>query len=113
MCASARGCGTVTAMDGFSPWTAVLPLLLLLAGGLLVVWGRQEQQRVRGQRGSLGGFGGPPGTTDVGDGEGFGTGPGERPLDPLAGRGKALAGLVLLAAGALLLSVALLWRVVS
>lgn len=113
MCEGAPGCGTVTGMDATSPWTAALPLLVLLAGGLLVARGRWEQQRAREQRGSLGGFGGPPGTTDVGSREGFGVERGERPLEPLAGRGKALAGLVLLAAGALLLSAALLWRVIS
>lgn len=88
-----------------------LPLLLLLVGAALYLWGRKERIDARSQIGTKGGFGGPPGTLDIGTEIGFGVeGPGP---DPRAGRTKMLSGMVLMAAGALLLVIMAVWKLLA
>src|SRR5690606_24397628 len=82
-----RGCGTVPCMTSSSSaaWLVVaaggagsgeptgtdllvrvgLPLLLVLIGLGLWLWGRRERAEARAEIGVKGGFGGPPGTTDI------------------------------------------------
>lgn len=80
-----------------------LPVLLIIIGVAVWLWGRREQDAARAQVGQKGGFGGPPGTLDIGTEIGFGVdGPGP---DPRAARPKIIGGLVLVAAGAVLLIV--------
>lgn len=88
-----------------------LPLLLVVVGAAVWWWGRQEQLRARAQLGTKGGFGGPPGTTDIGAELGFGVdGPGP---DRNAGRSKILAGLVCAAAGIVLFVAMVIWKLAS
>ncbi len=107
--------GVAAAEPGWSGGQSVtrfgLPVLLVLLGLALWAWGRKEQQEARAQIGVKGGFGGPPGTLDIGTELGFGVdGPGP---DRDAGRTKILAGLVAMAAGAVLLVAMVIWRLVS
>jgi hypothetical protein len=88
-----------------------LPVLLLLVGAAVYLWGRKERTEARSQIGMKGGFGGPPGTLDVGTEVGFGV-DGSGP-DPQAGRTKILSGLVLMAAGALLLVIMAVWKLLA
>lgn len=88
-----------------------LPVLLILIGAGVFFWGRRERDEARAQVGSKGGFGGPPGTLDIGTEIGFGVdGPG---ADPAAARPKILGGLVLMAVGALLLVIMSVWQLLS
>ncbi|QDO89725.1 hypothetical protein FNH13_16425 [Ornithinimicrobium ciconiae] len=88
-----------------------LPVLLILLGAALYLWGRRERAEALSQMGSKGGFGGPPGTLDIGTEVGFGVeGPGP---DPAAARPKILGGLVLLAVGALLLLIMAVWQLLD
>lgn len=78
-----------------------LPVLLILIGVAVWLWGRREQEAARAQIGQQGGFGGPPGTMDIGTEIGFDVeGPGP---NPAAARPKILGGLVLVVVGVLLL----------
>ncbi len=88
-----------------------LPALLVLVGAGLYLWGRSERQRARSQIGMKGGFGGPPGTHDIGTEIGFGT-EGRGP-DRQAGASKILAGLVAVILGLLLMFAMLVWRLLS
>lgn len=88
-----------------------LPLLLVVVGTGVFLWGRRERAEARAELGVKGGFGGPPGTTDIGTEIGFGVeGPGP---DPDAGGGRILGGLVCLCLGLLALAAGLVWTVVS
>lgn len=88
-----------------------LPVLLIVVGAALYLWGRRERADALSRRGSRGGFGGPPGTSDIGTEIGFGVeGPGP---DPAAARPKILSGLVLVAVGALLLVIMAVWQLVA
>ncbi|WP_154402224.1 hypothetical protein [Ornithinimicrobium cavernae] len=88
-----------------------LPVLLILLGAGLFLWGRRERDRVRSEIGTRGGFGGPPGTLDIGTEIGFGVeGPGP---DPAAARPKILGGLVLMAVGAALLVIMAVWQLLD
>lgn len=87
------------------------PAVLVAAGLLLHYWGRRRRDGARARIGTRGGFGGPPGTHDVGTAEGFGV-DGTEP-GPRAGSGAALGGLLLAVAGMLLLVVAVAWRLVG
>lgn len=100
------------------PWSSVamlvrlgLPLLVLLIGGGVYLWGRRERAEARSRIGVAGGFGGPPGTLDFGTEIGFGVE--DRGPDPNAGRAKILGGVAGVAVGALLLVTMLSWYVVS
>lgn len=88
-----------------------LPLLLVVLGCGLFLWGRREQDAARAQLGQKGGFGGPPGTLDIGTEIGFGV-EGEGP-NPAAARPKILGGLVLVAVGALLLAIMAVWQLLG
>lgn len=88
-----------------------VPVLLILLGAACYLWGRREQAFARSQIGMKGGFGGPPGTTDIGTEIGFGV-EGDGP-DPAAGRGKVLAGLALVGVGGLLLVIMALWKLLA
>lgn len=88
-----------------------LPVLLILIGGGVFFWGRSQRDSARAQMGSKGGFGGPPGTLDIGTEIGFGV-EGEGP-DPRAARPKILGGLILMAVGAGLLVIMSVWQLLS
>lgn len=88
-----------------------LPVLLILIGAGLFLWGRNQRDAARAQVGRKGGFGGPPGTMDIGTEIGFGV-EGEGP-DPAAAHPKILGGLILVAVGALLLVIMSLWQLLS
>jgi hypothetical protein len=79
----------------------VLPLLLVLAGGFLLLRGRAEHQQATRLRG---GFGGPPGSLDIGTELGFGVENARGEI--LAARRQMLWGAVLAGAG-------LLWLVIG
>ncbi|MCK0112267.1 hypothetical protein MWU75_08970 [Ornithinimicrobium sp. F0845] len=88
-----------------------LPVLLILIGVALWLWGRREQDAARAQIGQKGGFGGPPGTLDIGTEIGFGVeGPGP---NPAAARPKIVGGLVLVAVGVLLLIIMTIMQLVG
>ncbi len=88
-----------------------LPVLLIIIGVAVWLWGRREQEAARAQIGKKGGFGGPPGTLDIGTEIGFGVeGPGP---DPAAARPKILWGLILAAVGVLLLIVMAILQLVG
>ena len=80
-----------------------VPLLLRVVGVLLLVRGRAALARTREVRA---GFGGPPGSTDVGGPEGFGTQ--ERRTAELSARRTVLWGGLLGGVGAVWLLVTLL-----
>jgi hypothetical protein len=110
---------TLTAAeDGFGGLTTTelllalgLPMLLIVVGTGVFLWGRRERAEARAELGVKGGFGGPPGTTDIGNEIGFGVeGPGP---DPNAGGGRILGGLVCLLIGLLALAAGLVWTVLS
>ncbi|USQ79403.1 hypothetical protein [Ornithinimicrobium faecis] len=88
-----------------------LPVLLIILGAALFLWGRHQRNEARAQVASKGGFGGPPGTLDIGTEIGFGV-EGEGP-NPAAARPKILGGLVLMAVGALLLVIMSVWQLLS
>lgn len=88
-----------------------LPLVLVALGVGLFLWGRREQREARSRIGSKGGFGGPPGTLDIGSELGFGV-EGRGP-DPHAGRAKILAGAVAAVVGAVLLVSMGIWNLVT
>lgn len=90
-----------------SDWILVvlLPVLLIAVGALLLVRGRAaltEANRVRG------GFGGPPGSLDIGSELGFGIDHDEVARERLAARRRQLWGAILVGAGLLWLAVGLL-----
>lgn len=88
-----------------------LPVLLIVLGVALILWGRREQDRARAQLGQKGGFGGPPGTLDIGTEIGFGVeGPGP---NPAAARPKILGGLILAAAGLVLLLIMVVLQIMD
>lgn len=88
-----------------------LPALLIVVGAGLYLWGRSERQRARSQIGMKGGFGGPPGTHDIGTEAGFGVeGRGPRRN---AGASKILAGLSAVTVGLLLMFAMVVWRLLS
>ncbi|WP_114907194.1 hypothetical protein [Ornithinimicrobium murale] len=88
-----------------------LPVLLVVIGAVVFVWGRRQREQARADLGSKGGFGGPPGTLDIGTEVGFGV-EGAGP-DPAAAQPKILSGLVLMAAGAALLVIMSVWQLLS
>lgn len=92
-----------------SDWVLVLlPLVLVAVGTVLLLRGRaalREAQRITG------GFGGPPGSMDVGTQVGFGVDPQEHRTEVLAARRQQLWGGVLLGVGLLVLAIVLLVRV--
>lgn len=79
----------------------ILPLLLLLAGGFLHLRGRAEHREATRLRG---GFGGPPGSLDIGTELGFGV---------ENNRGKVLAAQRQMLWGGILAAVGALWLVVG
>ncbi|WP_151524916.1 hypothetical protein [Serinicoccus kebangsaanensis] len=85
----------------------VIPLVLILVGGGLLLSGRaahREAMRLRG------GFGGPPGTADIGSQEGFGADPEQHRRALLEARRRVLRGGVVAAVGGIWLVVAVLVR---
>ena len=85
----------------------VLPVLLLVVGVVLLLRGRAalaEARRIRG------GFGGPPGSSDVGPDLGPDAGPERQRAAVLSAQRQALRGWVLVGAAAVWLLVALLTR---
>lgn len=104
--------------EGFldpGPWSSQalllrigLPLLLVAIGVGLWVWGRRERAEARAQIGVRAGFGGPPGSSDIGSELGFGV-HGRSP-DPHAGRARMVGGLVAASAGVVILVIVLIYR---
>jgi hypothetical protein len=88
-----------------------LPLVLVVVGLGLFVWGRRERREARARIGAKGGFGGPPGSLDIGSELGFGV-EGRGP-DPNAGRSKILAGALAALVGLLLMFAMVIWRLLS
>jgi len=88
-----------------------LPIAVFLVGLTIFLGGRTERRALRADSGQQGGFGGPPGTTDVGDSEGFGLQ--ERRRMILAASRKVLIGLFVMLGGLLALLVATLSRILS
>lgn len=86
------------------------PLVLLLVGLVIYLMGRTQRRELR-VRARRGGFGGPPGTSDIGTAQGFGV---EDDAQALRSAGvRVLTGLILMLVGALLLLGAILWRLLS
>jgi hypothetical protein len=87
-----------------------VPALLVVAGVLVVLWGRTQRTELLDQA-RRGGFGGPPGTSDVGTAEGFGVEQAQAALQS-ASR-KVLLGLGLMLVGALGTLAVIVWELVS
>ncbi len=87
-----------------------LPALLVVGGLLVVLVGRTQRTEVLDQA-RRGGFGGPPGTTDVGDADGFGVEQARAVLQS-ASR-KVLIGLGLMLLGALGTLGVIVWELTS
>jgi len=85
-----------------------LPIAVVLVGLTIYLGGRTERRALKADDGQQGGFGGPPGSTDVGDAEGFGV-EGKRAMILAASR-KVLIGLFVMLAGLLALLVSTLSR---
>ncbi len=85
------------------------PILVILLGLMMYVVGRSERRVLRGGAADKGGFGGPPGTTDVGSAQGFGVE--ERAELVRASTRKLLIGLFFMLAGTLTLLGVTFWRI--
>ena len=94
-----------------SDWVlmVVLPLLLIAAGVVLYLRGRAA---LRGARAIRGGFGGPPGSADIGLDVGLAGDPDRQRTEVLGAQRQMLWGGVLGAVGLVWLVVALITRVV-
>lgn len=84
--------------------------LMLLLGALQVGWGASRRRSAAAQGSErLGGFGGPPGTSDIGTADGFGvTEPGTDQL----GETLRLTGLTLVGIAVAVAVAALIWWIV-
>lgn len=85
----------------------VLPLLLVAAGGWLLVRGRAGLAHASRLRG---GFGGPPGSSDIGTEPGLGVDHDEVRRERLAARRQQLWGAILVGTGVVWLAVRLVTR---
>lgn len=99
---------TLAAQAQADPWSTSeiavgygMPVAVFLVGLLVFMGGRREREALRADSAQQGGFGGPPGSTDVGDPEGFGVQE-RRNLIHAASR-KVLIGLFIMLAGLLAL----------
>jgi hypothetical protein len=88
-----------------------VPVVLVVVGLLVFVWGRTLRAQVLEQGVQRGGFGGPPGTTDVGSAEGFGVEEARATLESASRR--VLAGLGLMLLGSLSVLGVIGWRLLS
>jgi hypothetical protein len=89
-----------------------LPIAVFLVGVTVFLGGRSERRALHNEeQEQAGGFAGPPGTTDVGQAEGFGLQ--ERRQLVLAASRKVLIGLFIMLAGLLALLAATLTRLLS
>lgn len=100
------------------PWSTAelairfgLPLAVLLVGLTVFFGGHAERKALKADATSRGGFGGPPGTTDVGMAEGFDI---ERFRGEMhAATRKVLTGLLIMLGGSLTLLGVTFWRIFS
>lgn len=104
-----------TTMEGWSGTDLAvrfgMPTLVVLLGLVLFLGGRAERRAVRAEAGERGGFGGHPGTSDVGTAEGFGV---EEAVEQVrAATRKVLIGLVVMLVGVVTLLVVTFWGIFS
>ncbi|MGB3257364.1 MAG: hypothetical protein WBG89_13470 [Ornithinimicrobium sp.] len=88
-----------------------MPTVVVLVGLVLFLGGRAERRSVRAEATERGGFGGQPGTSDVGSAEGFGVD--ETAEQIRAATRKVLGGLVVMLGGVVALLVVTFWGILS
>ncbi|MGB3827310.1 MAG: hypothetical protein WA962_00905 [Ornithinimicrobium sp.] len=88
-----------------------MPTVVVLIGLTFFLAGRTERRAVRSEVAERGGFGGPPGTGDVGDAQGFGV---EQTAAQIrAATRKVLIGLIVMLVGSLTLLGVTFWGIFS
>ncbi|MGB3185448.1 MAG: hypothetical protein WBG36_14725 [Ornithinimicrobium sp.] len=100
------------------PWSATelairfgFPFAVVLVGLIVFLGGRTERKVLKAEATQRGGFGGPPGTTDVGTAEGFDI---ERFRNEMhVATRKVLIGLLIMLGGSLTLLGVTFWRIFS
>lgn len=100
------------------PWSGAelavrfgLPLFVVLVGMTFFLAGRTERASIRAEVAENGGFGGPPGTSDVGSADGFGLDAAAEQIR--AATRKVLIGLFVTLFGTLSLLGVTFWRIFS
>lgn len=100
------------------PWSGTdfavrfgMPTVVVLLGLIYFLSGRAERRAIRADAAERGGFGGPPGTSDVGSAQGFGV---EQAAEHIrAATRKVLIGLIVMLIGVLTLLGVTFWRIFS
>ncbi len=88
-----------------------MPTVVVLLGLILFMGGRAERRAVRAEAAERSGFGGDPGTSDVGSAQGFGV---EEAAEQIrAATRKVLIGLLVMLLGALTLLGVTFWGIFS
>lgn len=85
------------------------PALLVVVGFVIFFGARTQRRAILDDARQRGGFGGEPGTTDVGSAEGFGLDEAREQVRVATGR--VLAGLIMMLAGVLVLLGLSFWRI--
>ncbi len=106
---------TTTTLEGWSGTDLAvrfgMPTVVVLLGLVWFLGGRAERRAVRAEAAERRGFGGQPGTTDVGDAEGFGV---EEAGEQIrAATRKVLIGLVVMLVGVIALLGVTFWGIFS
>ncbi|MGB3764728.1 MAG: hypothetical protein WA966_16070 [Ornithinimicrobium sp.] len=88
-----------------------MPTVVVLLGLVLFLGGRAERRAVRVEATERGGFGGPPGTSDIGGPEGFGVEGAAASIR--AATRKVLVGLIVMLVGVVTLLGVTFWGIFS
>ncbi len=104
-----------SAVEPWSPTELVIrfgfPVAVVLVGLTVFLGGRAERTALKADATSQGGFGGPPGTTDVGAADGFDVESFRSEMH--AATRKVLTGLLIMLGGSLTLLGVTFWRIFS
>ncbi len=100
------------------PWSGTeiavrfgMPTVVFLLGLIYFLSGRAERKAIRAEASERGGFGGPPGTSDVGSAQGFGV---EQAAEQVrTATRKVLIGLIVMLLAVLTLLGITFWRIFS
>ncbi len=112
------GTALMRVVDQVEPWSVSeiavrfgMPTVVFFLGLIYFLSGRSERRALRADAAERGGFGGPPGSSDVGSAEGFGV---ERTADQIsAATRKVLIGLIVMLIAVLTLLGVTFWRIFS